>query len=175
MKRIVNILLVLSLILTLALSVCGCSFVALDDEDFTNNETKPDSESNNNNTSNNTPPSNETVSLDNIPNFTTEPYVTVNDGKPFFTAADMTANSYESYSELDSLGRCGVVIACIGKDIMPTEDRGSIGTVKPSGWHTVKYDIVDGKYLYNRCHLIGFQLTGENANKKNLITAARDI
>ena len=74
---------------------------------------------------------------------------------------------------MDELGRCGVAEACIGIDLMPTEDRGAIGQIKPSGWHTVKYDIVDGKYLYNRCHLIGFQLTGENANEKNLITGTR--
>ena len=77
------------------------------------------------------------------------------------------------YSELDSLGRCGVCVASIGKDLMPTEERGSIGSVKPTGWHTVKYDNVDGKYLYNRCHLIGYQLSGENANTKNLITGTR--
>ena len=101
------------------------------------------------------------------------PYVKINDGVPDFTDEDMTTKSYEKYSELDSLGRCGVAMACIGRDIMPTEERGSIGSVKPSGWQTVKYDIVDGKYLYNRCHLIGYQLTGENANKQNLITGTR--
>jgi DNA-entry nuclease len=74
---------------------------------------------------------------------------------------------------MDALGRCVYTVACVGKDIMPTEERGSIGSVKPSGWQTVKYDIVDGKYLYNRCHLIGFQLTGENANERNLITGTR--
>ena len=76
---------------------------------------------------------------------------------------------------MDALGRCGVAYANIGIDLMPTEERGSIGSVKPSGWHTVKYDIVDGKYLYNRCHLIGYQLTGENANEENLITCTRSM
>ena len=94
-------------------------------------------------------------------------------GDPDFSENEITSVSYEYYSELDALGRCGVCIASVGQDIMPTEKRGSIGQVKPTGWHTVKYDFVDGKYLYNRCHLIGFQLTGENANKRNLITGTR--
>ena len=114
------------------------------------------------------------VSLDNIPDFDGKtPYVVINENQPFFTAEEITAVSFESYAELDALGRCGVTVASIDKDIMPTEERGSIGMVKPSGWHTVKYDIVNGKYLYNRCHLIGFQLAGENANEKNLITGTR--
>ena len=100
-------------------------------------------------------------------------YVVINNNNPYFTSEEIVSVSYEKYAELDYLERCGVAIACIGIDIMPTEDRGSIGQVKPSGWHTVKYDIVDGKYLYNRCHLLGFQLTGENANKSNLITGTR--
>ncbi len=102
-----------------------------------------------------------------------KPYHTVNDNIPYFADNEIVTESFEHYSELDSLGRCGVATACIGIDIMPTEDRGSIGQVKPAGWHLVKYDIVDGKYLYNRCHLIGFQLTGENANECNLITGTR--
>ncbi|MBQ6717338.1 MAG: DNA/RNA non-specific endonuclease [Clostridia bacterium] len=85
----------------------------------------------------------------------------------------MSDKAYEFYSELDDLGRCGYVMACVGTEIMPTEERGEIGMVKPTGWHTVKYDNVDGKYLYNRCHLIGYQLSGENANRKNLITGTR--
>jgi DNA-entry nuclease len=97
----------------------------------------------------------------------------VNDNVPFFTEGEMTEESFEDYSELDELGRCGTAYANVGQDIMPTEKRGSIGSVKPTGWHTVKYDIVDGKYLYNRCHLIGYQLTGENANERNLITGTR--
>lgn len=113
------------------------------------------------------------VSLDNIPAFSGSPYVAINGNTPSFSASEITTKSYESYSSLDGLGRCSVVIACLGRDIMPTGDRGSIGQVKPSGWQTVKYDFVDGKYLYNRCHLIGFQLSGENANTRNLITGTR--
>lgn len=115
----------------------------------------------------------EAQSLEEIPEFSGEAYVAVNGNVPFFLPEEYTTESYEYYSELDDLGRCGVTMACIGVDIMPTEDRGSIGSVKPSGWQSVKYDIVDGKYLYNRCHLIGFQLAGENANKQNLITGTR--
>lgn len=111
--------------------------------------------------------------LSDVPEFDDEPYVIINDNKPFFTDDDLVTKSYERYSSLDSLGRCGVTMACVGIDIMPTKERGSIGQVKPTGWHTVKYDNVDGKYLYNRCHLIGYQLTGENANAKNLITGTR--
>lgn len=102
-----------------------------------------------------------------------KPYVVINDNNPDFTEADMTTASFESYGELDGLGRCTTAFANIGKDLMPTEKRGSIGEVKPTGWQMAKYDNVDGKYLYNRCHLIGYQLTGENANAKNLITGTR--
>ena len=112
------------------------------------------------------------IDLSNIPAFSGEPYVVINDNIPDFTDTDLTTSSLE-YSSLDTLGRCGVAYACIGTDLMPTEDRGSIGQVKPSGWHTVKYDCVDGKYLYNRCHLISYQLTAENANENNLITGTR--
>ena len=102
-----------------------------------------------------------------------EAYAVVNQNVPGFTEEEVTCESFEQYSELDALGRCGTALACVGTDLMPTEERGSIGQVKPSGWHTVKYDCVDGKYLYNRCHLIGYQLSGENANEKNLITGTR--
>ena len=112
-------------------------------------------------------------SVEEIPEFSDTAYVAVNDNIPFFMPEEITDESYEYYSDLDELGRCGVTMACIGVDIMPTEDRGEIGSVKPTGWQSVKYDIVEGKYLYNRCHLIGFQLAGENANKKNLITGTR--
>ena len=115
----------------------------------------------------------EAVSLENIPKYSDSPYVAIHNNQPAFTQADYTEKSFETYSELDALGRCGVAYANVGVDIMPTEDRGDISRVKPSGWQTAKYDIVDGKYLYNRCHLIGFQLTGENANKGNLITGTR--
>lgn len=108
-----------------------------------------------------------------LPAYSGAPYVAVQNNLPAFTADQLVSTSFEYYSPLDALGRCGYTVACIGRDLMPTDDRGSIGTVKPSGWQTVKYDIVDGKYLYNRCHLIGFQLTGENANRSNLITGTR--
>ena len=117
----------------------------------------------------------ESVSLENIPEYSGTPYIEINNNIPYFTEKDLTTESYESYSELDSLGRCGVAMACIGQDLMPTEDRESISEVKPSGWINNQYstDLVDGGYLYNRCHLIGFQLAGENANEKNLITGTR--
>ncbi len=111
--------------------------------------------------------------LSSIPEFNETPYVYINDNKPNFTEEDYTTKPFEHYSELDSLGRCGVAFANICKELMPTEPRGEIGMVKPSGWKLAKYDIVDGKYLYNRCHLIGYQLTGENDNEKNLITCTR--
>ena len=113
------------------------------------------------------------VSLDAIPAYDGRAYVAVNNNEPFFTDSDMTTTAFENYSDLDSLGRCGVAYANICKDIMPTEERGKIGMIKPSGWHTVKYDVIKDRYLYNRCHLIGYQLAGENANPKNLITGTR--
>ena len=113
------------------------------------------------------------IDLSNIPEYNGEPYIAVNGNVPFFEDTEVTATSFEKYSDLDNLGRCGVALASVGQDIMPTEERGSIGQIKPAGWHTVKYDCVDGKYLYNRCHLLGYQLTGENANERNLITGTR--
>ena len=119
-------------------------------------------------------PANTTAySLSDIPAYTGDAYVALSDNVPGFTEEDLTTSSFETYSPLDSLGRCGTAYACIGVDLMPTEERGSIGSVKPTGWQTVKYDCVDGKYLYNRCHLIGYQLSGENANERNLITGTR--
>ena len=108
-----------------------------------------------------------------IPEYDGNPYVVLNNNVPQFTPEDLVTQSYEEYSELDSMGKCGVAMVNIGFDLMPTEERGTIGQVKPSGWQTVKYDNVEGKYLYNRCHLIGFQLTGKNANERNLITGTR--
>ena len=110
-----------------------------------------------------------------VPEFTTSPYVVINNNIPFFSAEELTTDAFEYYSELDNLGRCGVAYANICKEIMPTEERTSIGQVKPSGWKQAKYDILKNEentagYLYARCHLIGFQLAGENANEKNLIT-----
>ena len=121
-------------------------------------------------------PSQETpaaISLADIPAYTGEPYVILDGNSPQFTEDDHTTDSYEYYGDLDALNRCTYTMACIGADLMPTEERGNIGQVKPTGWVTAKYDFVDGKYLYNRCHLIGFQLTGENANASNLITGTR--
>lgn len=112
--------------------------------------------------------------ISDIDKFTGYNYIELNGNIPVFEEID-TSKSFEEYSELDSLGRAGSAFANIGVDLMPTEKRGSIGMIKPSGWHTIKYDIVDGKYLYNRCHLIGYQLTGENANEKNLITCTRQM
>ncbi len=112
-------------------------------------------------------------SIDQIPEYKGMPYIILNNNKPNFTKEDYNTNSFEKYSELDYLNRCGVAFANIGIEMMPTEKRGSIGMIKPSGWHTIKYNTVNGKYLYNRCHLIGYQLTGENANEKNLITCTR--
>lgn len=113
------------------------------------------------------------ITLQEIPAYTTEPYAVMNENVPFFEISPQMTDSFEFYGELDELGRCTLVYANIGTDLMPTEDRGSIGSVKPTGWQTIKYDIVEGNYLYNRCHLIGYQLTGENANRQNLITGTR--
>lgn len=112
--------------------------------------------------------------LSNIPDYDGKAYVELNGNVPEFSESEKTySESFEEYGKLDSLGRCTYAVSCIGKDLMPTEKRGSIGAVKPSGWHISKYDFVDGKYLYNRCHLIGYQLTAENANERNLITGTR--
>ena len=113
--------------------------------------------------------------LSEIPEFSGEPYVIINDNKPDFETSSLNTEAFEEYSELDSLGRCGVATANIGQEIMHTEKRGDISSVKPSGWKNKEYDknLVDGRYIYNRCHLIGYQLTGENDNEKNLITGTR--
>ncbi|MDE6419750.1 MAG: DNA/RNA non-specific endonuclease [Lachnospiraceae bacterium] len=113
--------------------------------------------------------------LNDVPAYSGELYTVINDNIPFFPKSQDAAESFERYAELDSLGRCGTACANVGKDIMPTEPRGEIGQVRPSGWHTVKYDGIDGNYLYNRCHLIAYQLAGENANVQNLITGTRSF
>ena len=167
----------LPLLLAVLLCFTGCNGTTADAD----NTLSPPSQTTTTSTEEPTPqeetqPAPETapsIDLGSIPAFSGEPYVAINNNIPDFTDADLTTSSFEEYSSLDSLGRCGVAYACIGTDLMPTEDRGSIGQVKPSGWHTVKYDCVDGKYLYNRCHLIGYQLTAENANENNLITGTR--
>lgn len=108
-----------------------------------------------------------------VPAYSGEPYTAVNNNEPYFTSDNLTTEAFENYSELDALGRCGVAYANVCLETMPTEKRGSISEVKPTGWHSVKYDNVDGKSLYNRSHLIGYQLTAENANQQNLITGTR--
>lgn len=119
------------------------------------------------------------INLNEIPDYYGVAYVEINGGEPFFTDSEITSEAFESYSELDALGRCGVAFACIGIEIMPTEDRGDIASVTPSGWeyggvsNNNQYDFVENKYVYNRCHLIGFQLAGENDNERNLITGTR--
>lgn len=149
MKRALRGLILLLVVLSLTLSLCSCELLnrLLGEDLFV--------------------PS---VNLDEIPEFSGKAYIKINGNKPFFEEDEITDKSYEKYGELDGLGRCTVAIACIGRDLMPTEDRGNISNVKPSGWQSVSYG---GQYLYNRCHLIGFQLTGENANEKNLITGTR--
>ena len=121
-----------------------------------------------------TPKVDSTENVLSIASYSGEPYVEINGNRPFFEESDYTTDVFEIYSELDSLGRCGVAFANICKELMPTEERGEIGSVRPSGWHTAKYpDVIEDLFLYNRCHLIGFQLAGENANEKNLITGTR--
>ncbi len=167
----------LPLLLAVLLCFTGCSGTSADADNTPNTPsqttTAPAEEPEQQEDTQSAPETAPAIDLDSIPAFSGEPYVAINDNVPDFTDADLTTSSFEEYSSLDSLGRCGVAYACIGTDLMPTEDRGSIGQVKPSGWHTVKYDCVDGKYLYNRCHLIGYQLTAENANENNLITGTR--
>ena len=153
---------VLSLILSVLLTFCSCG------GSLANGDIFPEPEITTTESTQNT-----TVTLDSIPEYSGSPYVAINDNQPSFTKDDYTTKAFETYAELDKLGRCGVTYACVGVEIMPTEDRGNIGQVKPTGWVTAKYDFVDGKYLYHRCHLIGFQLTGENANTSNLITGTR--
>lgn len=185
-KRLCKVLPALILVLSLVLSLAGCSgadiadSINLSHNESTTVQTDKAGGSNSSN-KNNSADKNDTLAAGTdspdwrakLPEYSDSPYVIVNNNEPFFTENDMTADSFEYYGELDELGRCTVAYASIGKDLMSTEKRGSIGSVKPTGWHTVKYDIVDGKYLYNRCHLIGYQLTAENANKNNLITGTR--
>ena len=116
------------------------------------------------------------IDLDTIPEYSGKAYIEINNNKPYFEESEYTTKAFEKYSELDSLGRCGVAYANICEELMPTGKRESIGSVKPSGWNNKSYPgLVDGDYLYNRCHLIGYQLAGENANPKNLITCTRTM
>lgn len=112
--------------------------------------------------------------LDELPEYSGEPYVRINDNQPFFAKDELTQKPFEQYSDLDNLGRCGTAYAIIGPETMPKEEREPIGSVHPSGWQVANYhDLIDGNYLYNRCHLIAFSLAGENANEENLITGTR--
>lgn len=113
--------------------------------------------------------------IENIPEYNGNSYVYIDGNKPNFKEEDINTESFEIYGALDSLGRCTYTFANLSKDLMPTKERESIGSIRPSGWHTIKYDFIEGKYLYNRCHLIGYQLTGENANNRNLITCTRKM
>lgn len=115
----------------------------------------------------------EETTVEDLPEFTGDPYVVVENNMPDFSEEELQTEAYEEYSELDELGRCGTAKANIGEELMPTEERESISQIRPSGWNNKAYDEVDGGYLYNRCHLIGFQLTAENANEENLITGTR--
>ena len=118
---------------------------------------------------------NNSYTISNIPEYTDKKYIIINNNEPEFDKKYYNTNSFENYSELDELGRCGVAFANISIELMPTEKREYIGNIKPSGWQYTKYDFIDGKYLYNRCHLIAYQLTGENANPNNLITCTRSM
>ena len=158
-----------------ALLIAGMMAVSLAGCQSTGNSSNGESTQNEQSSKGSTNSSTKSVSSDNIPDFSGNMTVAVDNNNPDFTSKDLTTKSYESYSRLDSEGRCQVAEACVGKDIMRKGKRGAIGMVKPTGWHTAKYDNVDGKYLYNRCHLIAYQLTGENANNKNLITGTRSF
>lgn len=161
----------LALLLGLSLTACGTSRDKINTE-FTK---VTEAESQVSQSVSETPSGTTSFDYSMVPEYTGSASVAINNNIPFFNADEKAAgtSSFETYSELDDLRRCGTAYACIGKDIMPTEERGQIGMVKPTGWHTVKYDCVDGKYLYNRCHLIAYCLAGENANEKNLITGTR--
>lgn len=161
----------LSCILALMLSFAGCGQETSTTEPVT--QQTQEQQDAPQETQSDTEESPSALSLADIPSYTGSPFIEINGNQPDFTNEDKTTESFETYSSLDSLGRCGVAYANIGQDIMPTEERDSISEVKPSGWQSVEYDGIEGGYLYNRCHLIGYQLTSENANKKNLITGTR--
>lgn len=113
-------------------------------------------------------------SSDSIPKYNGHAYIEINNNRPFFEKEEISTEAFEIYSDLDAYGRCGTAYANVCQELMPTEERGEIGMIRPSGWHTVKYpEVIEDLYLYNRCHLLGYQLTGENANEKNLITGTR--
>lgn len=167
-------LFVSSILLSIALVVGGCTAKdAGQQAQQSASQSNLSGEKNDEKTVGVTEGSSKSFDLSTVPAYSGQPYVAINNNVPFFNDSDLTTKSFENYSDLDNLGRCGVAYANVCKEIMPTEKRGAIGMIKPSGWKTVKYDNVDGRYLYNRCHLIGFQLAGENANRKNLITGTR--
>jgi len=182
--RKVNV--IVSFLLALAIALCGCTAVQENDtktdvvgieqqaemEQPEHIEEQSETEANEEHAQKQDQKE-QSFDLSSISAYSGKAYIAINNNTPYFTRNDMTTSSFERYAPLDSLGRCGVAYANIGKDIMPTEERGSIGMVKPSGWHSIRYENVDGKYLYNRCHLIGYQLSAENANTSNLITGTR--
>lgn len=174
MKKIINFKNSIIIIMGLFLCLSGLISCSTSTNPSSNNDGQVIESSGVNNNSNSESLGNiNNSTIENIPQYSGSPYVVINNNVPNFSSSDLTTTSFEKYSELDSLGRCGVAYANIGTDIMPTEERESISSVKPTGWQTAKYDNISGKYLYNRCHLIGFQLTAENANKLNLITGTR--
>lgn len=173
-QRLLSIL--LSVILSTSLLGCTSYISSSDTSGNQSTNITSSEESESTSPAETTPSTDGTMSIADIPQYDNEPYIEINGDKPFFSEQELSAatQSYKSFSQLDSLGRCGVAMASIGKDIMPTEPRGSIGMVKPSGWHTVRYDdLIEDKYLFNRCHLLAYELTSENANELNLITGTR--
>jgi len=164
------------LLVLLAVMACACVFLLLTPPEAVTTAVSPEATADPNPTLTAylTPGAEEeSFSLAALPAFDETAYAVVNDNVPYYRLLDLSEDSFEFYSDHDALERCGVCYASVGTDLMPTEERGDIGSVKPTGWVTAKYDFVDGKYLYNRCHLLGFQLTGENANERNLITGTR--
>ncbi len=175
LKQVCRFLLVILAVL-LIFGFSGNDTTSLDSDAKQPDSVEVQEESEGEKDENNNAPEEETSSFDfsQVPVYSGQPFVVINNNVPFFTADDLTTTAFEKYSDLDSLGRCGVAFANICKELMPTEPRGTIGAVRPSGWHTVKYNgVIEGNYLYNRCHLIAYELAGENANTKNLITGTR--
>lgn len=177
-KKMRSLCVIAAVLCCLLFSGCTTEISATDNTQTTQQSDAKADQSNTNGTSSQSASgqmsaSQSAVTLSSIPAYSGTPYVAVNDNVPLFADDDITLNAFENYSDLDSLGRCGVAYANVCQETMPTEKRGDISKVKPTGWHSVKYDFVDGKSLYNRCHLIGYQLTAENANEKNLITGTR--
>lgn len=177
-KKMRSLCVIAAVLCCLLFSGCTAEISATDNTQTTQQSDAKADQSNTNGTSSQSASgqitaSQSAITLSSIPAYSGTSYVAVNDNVPSFTDDDITLNAFENYSDLDSLGRCGVAYANVCQETMPTEKRGDISKVKPTGWHSVKYDFVDGKSLYNRCHLIGYQLTAENANEKNLITGTR--